>query len=48
VPGGSFVIIRYRETCENGIADEVLTWRVLDQGAALVGLNINSPLLLTD
>ncbi len=44
----TLVMVGYHDQCLNGEADETLTWRVADQSALLVGMNVNSPVLLTD
>jgi hypothetical protein len=45
---GTIVVLTYHERCSSGEADETLTWRVVDGLVSLVGLNVNSPILLTD
>ncbi len=45
---GAIVVLIYHEKCSNGEGDETLTWRVLGRSAFLVGLSVNSPVLLTD
>lgn len=45
---GTIVVLTYHERCSSGEADETLTWRVVDGSVFLVGLNVNSPILLTD
>jgi hypothetical protein len=51
-PAGTFIAVTYRETCSRGAGEELLTWRI-GKGAAsnlvkLVGMHVNSPVLLTD
>lgn len=45
---GTFVTVIYQEECTNGSADETLQWKIDSGAARLVGINVNSPLLLTD
>jgi hypothetical protein len=45
---GAIVVLTFRDRCLSGEADETSTWRVFDGRASLVGLNVNSPVLLTD
>jgi hypothetical protein len=45
---GTYVTVVYHDQCSNGSGDETLRWKLEDDAARLVFINVNSPEMLTD